>query len=424
MGSNFENHTITVALETLGCKLNQAETEQLARQLAEAGCKVVSPEEPADIYILNTCTVTHVADRKARHLLRMAHRNNPSCRIVALGCLADRAAGELSRIEGVDLVAGNDAKDTLPQLLADKGFLKVTRKAKAKQHRNRTRSFIKAQDGCNNSCSYCIVPLVRGREKSLPADQVIDEINKRVADGFQEVILTGTEIGRYQSDGLDLKGLIVYILQQTEIIRLRLSSVQPDEVKLELISLWQNPRLCRHFHISLQSGSDTVLQRMNRHYTADEFAKTVASIRAEIPDAAITTDIIVGFPGETEAEFQQSYDLCREMRFSRMHVFPYSPREGTRAAKMEGQLPSSVKKQRSEKMLALAKTSLQNFSSSCLGRSETVLFEQGSQGIYSGFTGTYIKVYAKSESDLTNKIIQVKLVELFKDGVWGELVSD
>ncbi len=336
MEAKFKNNAVTVAMETLGCKLNQAETEHLARQLAEAGCKIVDPDEKADIYILNTCTVTHVADRKSRHLLRMAHRNNPHARIIALGCYAERAANELSKIEGVDMVAGNEAKLNLQQLLVDHGFLKPCGMKSNSDHHNRTRSFIKAQDGCNNYCSYCIVPLVRGREKSLPPEQVIDEIKQRITDGYQEVVLTGTEIGRYQYGGMDLKGLLERILRDTDVRRLRLSSVQPQEISLELIRLWQNPRLCRHFHMSLQSGSDTVLQRMNRRYTSEDFSGAVGLIRSVIPDAAITTDIIVGFPGETDDEFQESYDFCRRMEFSRIHVFPYSPREGTGAAQNDG----------------------------------------------------------------------------------------
>ena len=409
-----------MALETLGCKLNQAETELVARQLAEAGCQVVGPDEKADIYILNTCTVTHVADRKARHLLRMAHRTNPQTHIVALGCLSERAAAELSGIDGVDFVVANDLKFSLPQLLAEKGYLISNPKLKTVHH-NRTRSFIKAQDGCNNFCSYCIVPLVRGREKSLPPQQVIDEIQKRIADGYQEVILTGTEIGRYQFEGVDLEGLLERILKDTHVHRLRLSSVQPGEINPELIQLWKNPRLCRHFHISLQSGSDTVLHRMNRHYTTEVFSKVVGLIRSQIQDAAITTDTIVGFPGETEAEFQESYDFCRRMHFSRIHVFSYSPRQGTAAAEMREQIASPIKRQRSGKMLALAKASLQSFNRSFLGRTEMVLFEQCSDGWYSGLTDNYIKVYAKSDSDLTNQMVPVKLVELKGDGVKGEV---
>ncbi len=301
LGLKLAKTKTTVAVQTLGCKLNQAESERLVRQLAEEGYHITDSAGEADIYILNTCTVTHIADRKARHLLRKAHRENPQVRIIALGCYAKRAADELSGIEGVDIVAGNAVKLTLPQLLRDKGILATGMKSNPVL--NRTRSFIKTQDGCDHFCSYCIVPLVRGREKSVSPELVIGEVADRVSDGYQEVVLTGTEIGRYNAAGLDLAGLVEKILNCTSIQRLRLSSLQPMEITPKLIRLWQDPRLCRHFHLSLQSGSNTVLQRMNRQYTAQDFSGAVSLIRSEIPDAAITTDIIVGFPGETEAEF-------------------------------------------------------------------------------------------------------------------------
>jgi threonylcarbamoyladenosine tRNA methylthiotransferase MtaB len=280
---------------------------------------------------------------------------------------------------------------------------------------------VKAQEGCDNFCTYCIVPLVRGREKSLPAEEVIREINRKAADGYQEGVLTGTEIGRYNSSGMNLKGLLELILAQTPISRLRLSSVQPQEISPDLLKLWQNLRLCRHFHLSLQSGSDGVLQRMGRRYTASQYAEMVSLIRQELPEAAITTDIITGFPGETDREFQESLDFCRQIGFARMHVFPYSPRADTRAALMPDQISPRVKKSRSEKMLVLAKTSLLNYHSCFLGSVQAVLFEQPSGGFWSGLTGTYIKVYARSRDDLTNQIRLVRLVELKGDGVLGEV---
>jgi len=414
---------VTVALETLGCKLNQAESEQMARELAESGCEITRSLAEADIYILNTCTVTHIADRKVRHLIRMAHRRNPRARIVVLGCYAERSAATLSRIEGIDIVAGHEAKNNLPKLLKEKGMIAPLMKA-GSIHLARTRSFIKVQDGCNQYCSYCIVPVVRGREWSVPPEQVIDEIRKRIADGYREVVLTGTEIGRYRDGGVDLRGLVEGILKFTSIERLRLSSLQPQELNSELVRLWQDPRLCRHFHLSLQSGSNTVLERMNRRYTALGFSQTVSLIRSEIPDVAISTDIIVGFPGETEAEFQQSYDFCHEMQFSRIHVFSYSAREGTAAAKIKNPVSSPVKKQRSDIMLGLARSSMQNRRKNYLGSNKTILVEKGSDGVYSGLTDNYIKVFFKSDVDLVNKLVSAKLIALYKDGIWGDVDPD
>ena len=410
-----------VAFDSLGCKLNQAETESLARQLAEAGYELVPSAEKADVYILNTCTVTHIADRKSRHLLRQAYRQNPDVRLVAIGCYAERSPQELAQIDGVDLVIGNEQKPHLLQRLLESGCLDFPLSTPMSHHYNgcRTRAFIKVQDGCHNFCSYCIVPLVRRREESVPADQIVTEVRQRVDGGSKEVVLTGTEIGSYRCEEVNLKGLLERILTETDITRLRLSSLQPQEISSEFIRLWHNNRLCPHFHLSLQSGSDTVLGRMKRRYTTADYQRAVALIRGAVPEAAITTDIIVGFPGETEAEFQESYNFCRQTEFARIHVFPYSPRRETEAARMPHQVADKVKKQRSQKMLALAEESAQNFRRRFLGKTMPVLWEKQTGGIWSGLTGNYIKVYTESSEDLTNQLLSVKLVEIRKDGVWG-----
>ena len=415
-----------VALDTLGCKLNQAETESLARQFAGAGCRLVSPADEADVYILNTCTVTHIADRKSRHLLRQAHRRNPGALLIATGCYAQRARQDLTELNGVDLALGKDRRPNILCLLEELGYLSqpaCTPEDFTRHRLNgfRNRAFIKVQDGCDNFCAYCIVPLVRGRETSQPAAQIVAEVQKRVAEGYKEVVLTGTEIGGYSYNELNLGGLIKRLLSETDVRRLRLSSLQPPEISPELVGLWHNPRLCRHLHLSLQSGSDRVLERMKRRYSAQDFRRAVSLIRSVVPEAAITTDVIVGFPSETSTEFQESYQLCRKLEFARIHVFPYSPRPGTGAAQMPGQIGAKVKKQRSEKMLALARESAQNFSRQFLGRTMPVLWEQKSaNGIWSGLTDNYIKVYTRSSRDLTNQLLPVKLVEIYRDGVWGE----
>lgn len=416
---------IRVALDSLGCKLNQAETELLARQLAAAGYQLVSPVDEADVYILNTCTVTHIADSKSRHRLRLAHRRNPDALLVATGCYAQRAPQELTQIEGVSLVVGNNEKPYLPQLLAEAGRIGSPVSIQEDSTINhytgfRTRALVKVQDGCNSFCSYCIVPLVRGREKSLPVDQVVAEVRYRVAQGYKEVVLTGVKIGSYSYDGVNLKGLLEHILIETGVDRLRLSSLQPQEISPELTGLWRNQRLCPHFHLSLQSGSGGVLSRMKRSYSLNDYEQSVSLIRSQVPEAAITTDVMVGFPGETDEEFAESYNFCRRMEFARIHVFSYSPRQGTQAAQLPQQVGDKVKKERSQKMLALAKESAQNFSQRFLGKTMTVLFEQQSNGVWSGHTANYIKVYTKTSHDLTNKLLPVKLVEVRGDGVWGE----
>jgi len=335
---------------------------------------------------------------------------------------------ELTRIEGVGLVVGNDEKSRLPWLLKEAGWLSQPTSIQgdpitASESVFRTRAFIKIQDGCNNFCSYCIVPLVRGREKSLQADQVVAEVRHRVSSGTKEVVLTGTEIGSYNYDGINLKRLLKNILTETDVVRLRLSSLQPQEISPELIDLWHNPRLCPHFHLSLQSGSDGVLKRMKRRYTISDYQKAVSSIRALVPDAAITTDIIVGFPGETDEEFQESYEFCQKIGFARIHVFPYSPRQGTEAAKMPANLTNSARTQRNQNLGALATECAQNYRHGFLGRKMSVLWEKQSGGIWSGHTGNYIKVYTRSNEDLRNKILPVKLIKIYKDGVWGEVIE-
>jgi threonylcarbamoyladenosine tRNA methylthiotransferase MtaB len=414
-------HKLRIAIETLGCKLNQAESEALSRSFVNAGCDIVSPNEAADVYILNSCTVTHVADRKGRHSLRMARRLNPTALIVATGCYAVRAAGELKTI--ADVVIPNEEKARLIEIVGEK--LNMNQSLDGRENNLRTRAFIKAQDGCNRRCAYCIVPYVRGREKSMPADDVIAEINARVTGGFREVVLTGTEVGSYSCDGLDIKGLLSRILSGTRIERLRISSLQPSEITTGLLALWRDPRLCPHFHISLQSGSDGVLSRMKRGYSRVDCLEAAGLIREVLPDAAITTDIIAGFPGETDAEFQQTVDFCRSMDFARIHVFPYSPRPGTAAASMPGQVGTPLKKERTRAMQALAKESALAFQSRFLGRTMSVLWEQKSHGgIWSGYTANYIRVYARSSRDLTNHLERVVLTKAYRDGLLGELIPE
>ncbi len=402
--------TTRIALDTVGCKLNQAETQLLARQFAQAGYRLVPPDDVADVYVLNTCTVTRVADGKCRRLLKSARRHNPGALVVAIGCYAQRARQELSRIKGVDLVLDNSQKMDLLPRLEESGRLTRPEAVSARAD-FRTRAFIKVQDGCDNFCSYCIVPLVRGREKSLPLKQVIDEVSHRVVDGYKEVVLTGTEIGSYSHEGIGLKELLRRILEKTGVVRLRLSSLQPQEITPELIGLWQDERLCRHFHLSLQSGSDAVLKRMKRRYTTADYKRAVDLIRNAVPGVAITTDVIVGFPGETDDEYKESYNFARQTNFARIHVFSYSPRPGTRAADMPQQVDDRVKRERSRRMLALGRACVRNFRKGFLGKTMLVLWEKESGGVWSGLTDNYIRAYTKSDEDLTNQLLPVELAE-------------
>ena len=414
-----------ISLDSLGCKLNQAEIELIARQFVGVGYQLVASPAEADIYVLNTCTVTHVADRKSRHLLRRAHCLNPGALIVATGCYAERAPEELSRIDGVGLVVGNSEKPRLRQRVEESGLLggKVAgpRDLAAGYQGRRTRAFVKVQDGCDNFCAYCIVPLVRGRETSLPPDEVVSQVRERVTEGYREVVLTGVRTGSYAHDGTDLSGLLKRILAETTIERLRLSSLQPREISPELVGLFAGGRMCPHFHLCLQSGNDSVLRRMQRGYSTADYEKAVSLIREAVPDVTLTTDVMVGFPGETGTEFEASLDFCRKLEFARLHVFAYSRRDGTAGARLSPQVGDKVKKERSRRMLELAGESARHFQRRFRGRVLPVLFERRSGGGWAGLTANYIKVYTKCGAELTNRFVTVKLVGDYRDGMWGEI---
>jgi threonylcarbamoyladenosine tRNA methylthiotransferase MtaB len=418
---------LKVAFHTLGCKLNQAESELLARQFTEAGYRVVS-DDGADVYVLNTCTVTHIADRKSRHLLRLWRKRNPTALIIATGCYAQRAPQELTQV-GADLVVGNEQKmhllDELKGVTASAAHCAVGQFMAGRV--GRVRSFIKIQDGCNDACAYCIVPQVRGCECCLSMTDVIKEVKARVASGYKEVVLTGTKIGDYKHGRANLKQLVEKVIEATGVERLHLSSLQPRDISPELINLWQDHRLCRHFHLALQSGSDAVLRRMGRHYSVDDYRQAVFLIRKAVPDVAVTTDIMVGFPNETAEEFEESYRFCREIDFANIHVFSYSPRPGTLAARMGGQINDKLKKERSLRMLELARQAVQRFCQSFLGQNMMVLWEKEiipGSGIYSGISRNYIRVFTQSSEPLNNKIRSVCLIRLHNRGLWGEVTGE
>jgi threonylcarbamoyladenosine tRNA methylthiotransferase MtaB len=416
-----------VAFYTLGCKLNQAETESLVSQFSQSGFQLVSPNDVADIYIANTCTVTHIADRKSRHWLRLARRRNPQALIIATGCYAQRSRQNLAQL--ADFVVDNKEKEhllALTQTLRGRGEGE-TKQSQALAATVRTRSLIKIQDGCHSPCTYCIVPKVRPHEYSLPASQIIDEVKQKVALGYKEVVLTGTKVGSYRDGSVDLRDLVQRILHNTDIERLRLSSLQPSEISPELLALWQDERLCRHFHLALQSGSETVLQRMKRSYSLDQYQRTVNLIKEKIPEVSITTDIMVSFPGESDEEFEQSYSFCRQASFANIHVFPFSPRPETAAARMPKQIKDKIKQERNQRMLELSRSSRRSFYEQFLGQTMPVLWEKETgpgSGIYSGLTSNYIRVFAHSEKPLSNKITPVKLLEFHNQRIWGEMVDE
>ena len=413
----------TIALQTLGCKLNQAETESLARQFLEAGYQVVAPDHAADIYLLNTCTVTHIADRKCRNLLRLAHRRNPEALIVATGCYVERAAVEVGGIGGVGLVVGNRDKERLAEIVQAKtnGHEGYRPKDILSGSPFRTRALIKIQEGCSQPCSFCVVPRVRGRERSRSQDDVIAEVKTRAAEGYKEAVLTGTRIGSYEHDG-GLRGLVERIMRESDVQRLRLSSVEPSDLTPKFLSLWRDKRLCPHIHLPLQSGSDAVLQRMGRAYPIADYESAAAMAREAVPDLSLTTDIMVGFPGESEEEFSESYRFCERMGFAAMHVFPYSARPGTKAARMANKVGDSEKKRRCQLMLDLAHRSACSFREEFVGRSMNVLWEGNKDGIWFGLTENYLRVFLSSHESLCNRVLATKVVAQ-KDGILvGELI--
>jgi threonylcarbamoyladenosine tRNA methylthiotransferase MtaB len=414
-----------VFLTSVGCKLNQSEVESWARHLAAFGCEVVADPAGADLIVVNTCTVTHVAAGKSRQLVRHCHRANPQAQIMVTGCYAEMSPAEASSLPGVSLVLGTAGKEHLVETMAERLGLQRVQEPRGGPFipPRHTRAWVKIQDGCDNACTYCIVHIARGRQRSRPLPDVLAEILARQAEGYQEMVLTGVHIGAYGRDhGTTLAALIEAILAQTQFRRLRLTSIEPWDVTDELIALWENPRLCRHLHLPLQSGCDATLLRMNRRYTTAHYHDLVRRAREAIPDLAVTTDVIVGFPGEDESEFAASAAFVAAMGFSRIHVFPFSARPGTVAADLPNGVPPQTKGERMAQMLGIARQGATAFHRRFLGRTMDVLWESAKAGRWSGLTGNYIRVEAASHQNLHNLILPVRLCALTEDGLCGELL--
>ena len=416
---------------SLGCKLNQSEMDALAGRFATGGHQVVAAPAEADLCVLNTCAVTHVAAQKSRQALRRLHRDNPQARLIATGCYAQLTPEDLGELPGVEIVVGNREKERLEELLGDSPAGTEATGPPSSVPRSRTRALIKIQDGCDNACTYCIIRVARGPQRSRPPGEILDEVRTRLAAGHQEIVLTGVHIGAYghdrqrQPDKHDLWGLVSQILAETDIPRLRLSSIEPWDLSKQAFRLWDDPRLCRHLHLPLQSGCNATLRRMARQYTTAEFDTWVTAARSAIPDLAVTTDLIVGFPGESTAEFAESLAFVRDMSFSRVHVFPYSLRPGTLAARMPGQVPAQVKAQRARALRAVASASQRAFSQSFVGRTLDVLWESHREGddgiVWSGLTDNYLRVIARSSVNLANTLVPTRLVALTGNDLHGEV---
>lgn len=413
-----------VHLKTLGCRLNEAELETWAQEFQKAGHSITLEQDRANLIVINSCAVTQGAVRKSRQLIRRIHRNNPEAKLIVSGCYVTLNPDEAAEMLGVDLVISNKDKDKLVPLSlstinsVDMPAMSTEPSEFSLFKRGRQRAFIKVQDGCRYKCTFCIVTVARGQESSRPVAAIIEEINNLHDEGIQEVILTGVHLGGYGSDiNSHLSALITQILEQTRIPRVRLGSLEPWDLPADFFTLFKNTRLMPHLHLPLQSGCNTVLQRMARRCKTEEFAQIITRAREQIEHFNISTDIIVGFPGETEHEWQQSYQFIKSMGFAHIHIFSYSPRNGTHAAKLPHAVPTSIKKERSQALHQLAKEMKQKNYQQHLGKTFPVLWEsqhqlteQGTVQV-SGYTPNYLRVTTEIEpfTTIENKIINCHL---------------
>jgi threonylcarbamoyladenosine tRNA methylthiotransferase MtaB len=421
-----------VYLESTGCRLNQSEIETLARQFRQAGHTVVHTAEEADVCVVNTCAVTREATRSSRNMIRCLNRSNTGAEIVATGCYAHLSPDLVKALPGVARVVDNIEKERLVPLVLnlDEETFEPLNREYFPGASGRTRAFVKAQDGCNNRCTFCVTTIARGPGRSRPLEDVIREIQALAAAGYREAVLTGVHLGSYGDDrgeGEGLAQLVRAILSATDISRLRLSSLEPWDLSPDFFSLWEDTRLCRHLHLPLQSGCDATLKRMARRTSQASFRALVAAARDHIPDLGISTDVIAGFPGETDEEFETSYAFIREMDFMKLHVFRYSVRAGTAAARMVGQVPDDIKKARSARLLGLSDDGAQRFAQRFVGREMSVLWEQiagaSEAGFHnSGLTDNYIRVDMTAPAALTNTITTVRLTAVTGRGLSAEAV--
>lgn len=442
----------TVAYYTLGCKVNQYETERIRAELERAGFRTVPFGSIADVYIINTCSVTSTADAKSRAAIRKAHRLNPDACIVVTGCYAQLEAETVASIEGVDIVAGNEEKEELARKIVvflaskkDGGQVECPSQAAAEDRnkarsqpirpRTRTRAIVKVQDGCDHFCSYCVVPYARPIKRSRPVCEVLSEIEELVEFGYKEIVLTGIRLGTYQDDKYKLPDLINLVVQVPGVARVRLSSIEPWEVDESLIEVMEHPKVCKHLHIPLQSGNDEILAQMNRPYSSVDYLALVKKLQERFPGIGITTDVMVGFPGETDEAFKDTCNLVREAGFARIHVFRYSPRKHTRAAEMPNQVPENVKKSRSETLLQLGRECTRRFVEAWMGKTLEVLVESRScrgefrpqsldnlqsanKGlvVLCGFADNYIEARFLGEPSLVGNLVTVRVIGVDESG--------
>ncbi|MBR3377323.1 MAG: tRNA (N(6)-L-threonylcarbamoyladenosine(37)-C(2))-methylthiotransferase MtaB [Mogibacterium sp.] len=448
-----------VAFHTLGCKVNHYETEAIKEAFVSRGAEIVGEEDPADVYVINTCTVTNIADRKSRQFIRRAKKTNPDAVIVVTGCYAQVAAEDVAAMPEVDLVMGNNRKSEICGLVMEKFVAKSSTEAPAEgldadrghaevrviprdeltfyedlgkiksASGEMSRAYIKIQDGCDRFCSYCLIPYARGPVRSRKADEIVEEVRDLVEAGFREVVLTGINTALYGTEAgaeHSLSELLTMLdeLETSENFRIRLSSLEPTVVDKDNVEeIIRHRRLCHHLHLSVQNGSDSVLKAMNRHYTREEYLDIVFMLRNHDPLFGITTDIIVGFPGETEKDFEDTLDIVKKSAFGRTHVFRYSPRKGTAGAAMKDAVPEQIKKERAEVLESLGEKAAKAFTGANLGVTHTVLIEESCDGYATGYTGNYIKTYIEDPEGRieAGKLYKVVLTRTFRDGALAVL---
>jgi threonylcarbamoyladenosine tRNA methylthiotransferase MtaB len=479
----------TFAVTTLGCKVNQADSEFISEQMSAAGFEQRDFSEVADVYIVNTCTVTHLGDRSSRQMIAQANRRRPDALLVVTGCYAELNPQAVAALPGVDLVVGNSGKDKLIETIEEKIRANTSVQEKSSEQElplststtrpmlpmlpldtqhigsdgalafqsaedepqpdnpsrlspftdatqlaeqanrsifSRTRVQMKVQDGCDNRCTYCIVPYVRGKSRSRSIESIVEHVNRKVRAGYQEIVLTGIHLGDYHPDEeqkLDLGDLIGTLLRETEMPRIRVSSLEPEDFRLEWLELWKNPRMCRHLHLPMQSGSDAILRRMARRYNSARYCDIVTTAKRLVPGMAISTDIITGFPGESDEDFEQTYQMAKKLEFAKTHVFRFSSRQGTAAARMRGQIKDEVKKARSQRLLDLNEEHSRLFRQQFLGKTVEVLIEQYKHGYWEGLTDNYLRVELEDltdpAQDWQHRLVKARLNSLVDDGIRG-----
>ncbi len=411
-----------IAFKTLGCRLNLYETDSIASQFKSNGYDIALSSENADVYIINTCTVTNTSDQKCRQAISQLRRNHPDALIVVTGCMVNHRKNELLKAGTADYVIDNERKSAIFDIISShfsegqsdpEGYDKDLFSYQPAYDTFHTRSLIKIQDGCNNFCSYCIIPMVRGRSTSRPAEDVITNIKEVLDHGFKEIVLTGVNMGRYLYENISFEKLIEDIIRLDYDFRLRISSIEPDLFSDAFADLFTSPKMAPHMHICLQSGCDATLKRMHRHYTTGQFARLCEQLRHADPLFNITTDMIVGFPGETEEEFKDSYDFAKEIGFSHIHTFRYSVRSGTLAEKMPDQIPEKTKVERSEVLREISRGNKLEYYKTMLGKTETLLIERfDHQGRATGYGEHYTPIIIEGKNEKRNTFRQVKLEEI------------